>query len=68
MPSQPNPEPVTATAVFAERNTAKVAYSAAKQATIERIELLGNPGDQYNETDATLLATHTPAIILERPA
>ncbi|MGL5962871.1 MAG: hypothetical protein ACRCZ2_00495, partial [Fusobacteriaceae bacterium] len=55
------PAPVTASAVFVAPDQAKVVHAASTEATLLRIELRGNPGDSYDEEDATTIATHGPA-------
>jgi hypothetical protein len=54
------PVPVNASAVFQSPNLAKVVYDASSDAQLERYELRGTIGDEYDEQDAVVIASHSP--------
>ena len=54
------PVPVNASAVFQAPNASKVVHDASTDLQLLRYELRGTVGDQYNDEDAIVLATHTP--------
>ncbi len=55
------PEPVNASAVFEAPDKSKVAYDASDDAALERYELRGNPGTEYDDDDAVVIDTNLPA-------
>lgn len=55
------PVPVNASAVYEAPNTARVVYDESTDPMLERYELRGTIGDQYDEEDAVVIASHTPA-------
>lgn len=54
------PVPVNASAVFQSPNLAKVVYDASSDAQLERYELRGTIGDEYDEQDAVVIASRGP--------
>ncbi len=55
------PDPVSASAVFEAPASAKVVYDASADATLDHYELRGNPGSDYKEDDAVVIANNLPA-------
>lgn len=54
------PVPVGATAVFQAPNASKVVYSESTDTMLERYELRGTVGEQYDDEDAVVIASHLP--------
>lgn len=48
-------------AVFQAPDAARVVYSESTDPQLERYELRGTIGDEYDEEDAVVIATHLPA-------
>ena len=59
------PEPVNASATFQEPDQAKVVYDASTDAMLDHYELRGNPGPQYDDEDAVVIATNAPEAVRE---
>ncbi len=59
------PKPVPASAVFQTPDKAKVVYEASDDAELDRYELRGHPGEEYDEEDAVVLASNEPADVRE---
>jgi hypothetical protein len=54
------PVPVNASAVFQAPNLAKVVYDASNDPQLERYELRGTIGEEYDEQDAVVISSHGP--------
>jgi hypothetical protein len=54
------PEAVNASAVFEAPNQTKVVYDASSDAMLERYELRGTVGEEYDEQDAVVIASRAP--------
>jgi hypothetical protein len=54
------PAPVNASAVFQAPNLAKVVYDASSDPLLERYELRGSIGEEYDEPDAVVIASRGP--------
>ena len=54
------PDPVNASAVFVAPNTAHVEYEASTDPDLQRYELRGNPGPDYDREDSVVIATNQP--------
>lgn len=54
------PDAVNASAVFQAPDKSKVVYAESTDAQLLRYELRGNPGPQYDEDDAVVIATNLP--------
>lgn len=55
------PDAVNASAVFQAPDQAKVVYAESAEATLDHYELRGNPGVEYDEEDAVVIASRLPA-------
>lgn len=55
------PEPVNASATFEAPDNSKIVHEASTDPLLERYELRGCAGPDWNEEDAVLVATHTPS-------
>lgn len=55
------PLPVNASAYFQAPNAARVVYDVSEDPMLERYELRGTVGEHYDEADAVVIASHTPA-------
>lgn len=54
------PDPVNASAVFEEPDKAKLVYEESTDAKLSHYELRGNPGPEYNDEDAVVIANNLP--------
>ena len=54
------PTPVAASAVFQPPNATKVVHEASTDPDLHSYQLRGTAGDQYDESDAVVIATHSP--------
>ena len=54
------PERVNASAMFEAPNHSKIVHDASTDAMLSHYELRGNAGDEYNEEDAVVIASHEP--------
>jgi hypothetical protein len=54
------PQPVNASAVFQAPDSTKVAYEASGEPMLQRYELRGTAGEDYDEEDAVVIATRGP--------
>ena len=52
------PDAVVASAVFVAPDQARVVYEESAEASLERYELRGNPGEEYSDEDAVVIATN----------
>ncbi len=59
------PEPVNASAIFEAPASAKVVYDASDDSMLQRYELRGNVGEDYNDEDAVVIATNGPGAARE---
>ena len=55
------PAPVNASAVFVAPDQARVVYTASEDPALLQYQLRGTVGEDYDEEDAVVLATNTPA-------
>lgn len=55
------PAPVSASALFEAPDSSKVVYSASADAKLDHYELRGNPGGEYREEDAVVIANNLPS-------
>ncbi len=56
------PEAVNASAVFVAPDNSKIIHDASDEPTLERYELRGCAGPDWNEEDAVLVGTHLPNV------
>ena len=59
------PQAVNSSAIIEGTNQSKVVYDASTEATLVRYELRGNSGDEYNDEDAVVIASHEPGEPME---
>jgi hypothetical protein len=59
------PERVNASAMFEVPDKSKSVHDASTDAMISHYELRGNAGDNYNEEDAVVIASHEPGEAME---
>ena len=54
------PVPVNSSAVYVAPGSAKVVHDASTDAMLHSYQLRGNAGDEYDDEDAVVIATHSP--------
>ena len=59
------PDAVNASAMLEGSNQSKIVHDASTDAMISHYELRGNAGDDYNEGDAVVIASHEPGEAME---
>ena len=59
------PERVNASAMYQAPNQTKIVHDASTDATVSHYELRGNAGDEYNDGDAVVIASHEPGEPME---
>ena len=59
------PDAVNASAMLEGSNQSKIVHDASTDAMISHYELRGNAGDDYNDDDAVVIASHEPGEAME---